>query len=159
MCTFRSGFITKILYAVLFTHMRTSRTVYHILVDFITFIIFGEYSLLKCWLHNFIYSHLTSSLCLIVPHLLLSALFSSTLSVLCLLYLFLNTSSSQIPPHWRVSSLFSYRKPKKMDRATTRADIFWKIHSMRIWLDIIHTLTLLQVRKCRLEVMLATLHW
>jgi hypothetical protein len=77
---FPSGFPSNILYAILFSPIRSTCTVHHILPDLIILIILGEeYKLWNSSLCSFLQPPVTSSL--FGPNVLLNTLFSNTLSL------------------------------------------------------------------------------
>ena len=77
---FPSGFLTKTLYAPLLSPVRTTFPAHIILFDLFTPIIFGkQYTSQSSSLYSFLHSTLTSSL--LGPNILLSTLFSYTLSL------------------------------------------------------------------------------
>ena len=88
-------------YAPLLSPIRATRPSHFILLDLITWILFGEeYRSLNSSLCNFLHSPLTPSL--IGPHILLSTLFTNTL----ILRFFLNSSDQVSHPHKTTGTQF-----------------------------------------------------
>ena len=142
---FPSRFPTKTLYGPLLFPIRATRPIYLILIDLTTRLIFGmEYRSLRSSSCSFLLSRLTSSL--LGTNILLSTLFSHTLSLYCSLNVSdqvshpYNTTGRIIVPYIFIFKFFRWQTGRQKILHRMIASISWLQSVLNFVLNIIRNL-------------------